>query len=105
MPRDFNKLLGVLGGLTLLGLNVAVVAFFFLWQIADSAAVNRMEAAAGVDPAQMLPDANPLWIAAHASLLMVLAADVLAVVFAVMLVKTLHRTRSGVVAASGQSVF
>lgn len=54
MSRGFKKVLGVISCLTLLGLNFAFVAFFTLWQIADSAAINRMEMAAGVDPAQML---------------------------------------------------
>ncbi len=94
MSKGFTKVLGVLSGLTLLGLNIAVVAFFTLWQIADSTAINRMETATGVDPSQMLPNANLMWISARTSFLMVLVADVLAIVFAVMLGKSGHRSRS-----------
>lgn len=94
MSRGFKKVLGVVSGFTLLGLNIAFVAFFTLWQIADSAAINRMEMATGVDPAQMLPNANLMWIAAHASVLLLLVADVLAIVFAVMRGRPLNDTES-----------
>ena len=93
MSESIKKALGILSGLTLLGLNIAVALFFALWQIADGAAINRMETASGVDPVQMLPHANLMWTAAHASLLMVLVADVLAVVFVVIWVKSRHRSR------------
>lgn len=104
MSRGFKKVLGVLGGLTLLGLNIAVLAFFALWQIADSATINRIETATGADPAQMLPNANLMWIAAHASFLMVLVADVLAIMFAVMLGKSRHRSGSTAGVPSRESV-
>jgi hypothetical protein len=104
MSKGYKKVLGVLSGLTLLGLNIAVVAFFTLWQIADSAAINRMETATGVDPAQMLPNANLMWIAAHASFLMVLVADVLAIVLAVILGKSRHHSRSTVGVPSREPV-
>ena len=62
---------------TIAVLNVAVISFFVLWSIADTAAVNRAEEH-GFDPNQLLPHATPFWFAAHASLLSLLALDVLA---------------------------
>ena len=61
----------------LAALNASVVSFFVLWSMADTAAVNRAEEH-GFDPNQLLPHATPFWFAAHASLLSLLALDVLA---------------------------
>ena len=61
----------------LAALNVSVIRFFVLWSNADTAAVNRAEEH-GFDPNQLLPHATPCWFAAHASLLSLLALDVLA---------------------------
>lgn len=61
----------------LAALNVTVVSFFVLWSNADTAAVNRAEEH-GFDPSQLLPYDIPFWFAAHASLLSLLALDVLA---------------------------
>ena len=61
----------------LAALNVSVISFFMLWSNADTAAVNRAEEH-GFDPNQLLPHATPFWFAAHASLLSLLALDVLA---------------------------
>ncbi|WP_256699358.1 MULTISPECIES: cell surface protein [Actinomyces] len=58
-------------------LNASVISFFVLWSNADTAAVNRAEEH-GFDPNQLLPHAIPFWFAAHASLLSLLALDVLA---------------------------
>ena len=58
-------------------LNASVVSFFVLWSNADTAAVNRAEEH-GFNPSQLLPHATPFWFAAHASLLSLLALDVLA---------------------------
>ena len=60
-----------------LALNVSVISFFVLWSMADAAAVNRAEEH-GFDPSQLLPYDIPFWFAAHASLLSLLALDVLA---------------------------
>ena len=60
----------------LAALNVAVISFYVLWSIADSITVNRAEEH-GFDPNQLLPHASPFWFAAHASLLALLALDVL----------------------------
>ena len=62
---------------TIAVLNVAVISFFVLWSIADTAAVNRAEEH-GFDPNQLLPHPTLLWFAAHASLLSLLALDLLA---------------------------
>ena len=61
----------------LAALNASVVSFFVLWSMADTAAVNRAEEH-GFDPSQLLPYDIPFWFAAHASLLSLLALDVLA---------------------------
>ena len=61
----------------LAALNVSVISFFMLWSNADTAAVNRAEEH-GFDPSQLLPYDIPFWFAAHASLLSLLALDVLA---------------------------
>ena len=61
----------------LAALNASVVSFFVLWSNADTAAVNRAEEH-GFDPNQLLPHDTPFWFAAHASLLSLLALDVLA---------------------------
>ena len=61
----------------LAALNVSVISFFVLWSNADTAAVNRAEEH-GFDPSQLLPYDTPFWFAAHASLLSLLALDVLA---------------------------
>ena len=61
----------------LVALNVSVISFFVLWSNADTAAVSRAEEH-GFDPSQLLPHATPFWFAAHASLLSLLALDVLA---------------------------
>ena len=58
-------------------LNASVISFHVLWRIADDVAVNRAEEH-GFDPNQLLPHAIPFWFAAHASLLSLLALDVLA---------------------------
>ena len=61
----------------LAALNTSVISFFVLWSMADTAAVNRAEEH-GFDPSQLLPHDIPFWFAAHASLLSLLALDVLA---------------------------
>ena len=61
----------------LAALNASVISFFVLWSNADTAAVNRAEEH-GFDPSQLLPHDTPFWLAAHASLLSLLALDVLA---------------------------
>lgn len=61
----------------LAALNASVISFFVLWSMADTAAVNRAEEH-GFDPSQLLPYDTPFWFAAHASLLSLLALDVLA---------------------------
>ena len=61
----------------LAALNISVISFFVLWSNADAEAVNRAEEH-GFDPSQLLPHDTPFWFAAHASLLSLLALDVLA---------------------------
>lgn len=64
----------------MVSLNIAVLAFFILWQIADTAAIGRMESESSVDPGQMLQNSKMLWLAAHGSVLMLVVVDVLIVV-------------------------
>ena len=61
----------------LAALSTSIMSFYALWGIADNTAVNRAEEH-GFDPNQLLPHATPFWFAAHASLLSLLALDVLA---------------------------
>lgn len=60
-------------------LNMSVVCFYVLWEVADTIAVNRAEEH-GFDPQQLLPHNILFWLAAQASLLSLLALDVLAIV-------------------------
>ena len=63
----------------LVALNVSVICFYGLWQVADTIAVNRAEEH-GFDPQQLLPHSTLFWFAAHASLLSLLALDALVIV-------------------------
>lgn len=78
MSKTPKRVLGILYAFALTGLNASVIAFYALWQIADTAAINRMETGSGMDVAQMLPNSNLMWIAAHGSLLMLIIVDILA---------------------------
>ena len=60
-------------------LNISVVCFYVLWEVADTIAVNRAEEH-GLDPQLLLPHNILFWLAAQASLLSLLALDVLAIV-------------------------
>lgn len=90
MSQAFEKTVGVIGGLALVGLNIAVVSFYVLWQIADTA-INHMESASGWDASRMLPNANLLWLAANASVFMVSVVDALAIFIVAILVKANRR--------------
>ena len=60
-------------------LNISVVCFYVLWEVADTIAVNRAEEH-GLDPQLLLPHNILFWLAAQASLLSLLALDVLMIV-------------------------
>ncbi|KLI89866.1 hypothetical protein AA310_04285 [Arthrobacter sp. YC-RL1] len=77
------KTLGIAGAVDMVGLNITVLAFFALWLIADSAAIGRMESESSIDPGQMLPNSELMWLAAHGSVLMVVVLDLLAIVLLV----------------------
>lgn len=83
MSQDPKKILGLAGAVAMVGLNITVVAFFVLWLFADSAAIGRMESESSIDPGQMLPNSELMWLAAHGSVLMVVVLDVLAVAWVV----------------------
>ena len=74
--------------IALVGFNVAFAAFFVLWSIADNSAINGMEAVSGYDPVSMLPNANLLWSAAYASLVLLVIVDVCAVAMSLKFRKT-----------------
>lgn len=82
MRTSANKAFAVLSVIVLVALNIGFFAFYRLWQIADNAALNRMEASSGMDPALLLPHSNLMWVAAQGSLIAVLALDLLAMLFA-----------------------
>ena len=83
MSQNPMKTLGITGAAAMVGLNITVLAFFVLWLIADSAAIGRMESESSIDPGQMLPNSELMWLAAHGSVLMVVVLDVLAVAWLV----------------------
>lgn len=85
MSQNPMKKLGIAGAVSMVGLNITVLAFFVLWLIADSSAVARMESESSIDPGQMLPDSELMWLVAHGSVLIVIVLDVLALAW---LVKT-----------------
>ena len=61
----------------LAALNASVVSLYGIWFSANATTTARAEEH-GFDPNQLLPHAIPFWFAAHASLLSLLALDVLA---------------------------
>ena len=69
----------VVGAFALAGLNAAFAVFFITWWLADSAAINSTESAVGYDATVMLPHANLMWVAAMASLILLIAVDIFAV--------------------------
>lgn len=75
MQNERHRILDLVGLIVVAALNVAVVSFYVLWSIADSAAINQAETATSVDPSLLMPNANQLWLAAHGSLLALLALD------------------------------
>ena len=70
---SLHKLTSVI--LTLL--NLSVISLYGIWFSANATTTARAEEH-GFDPNQLLPHAIPFWFAAHASLLSLLALDVLA---------------------------
>ena len=58
-------------------LNISVVCFYVLWEVADTIAVNRVEEH-GFDPQQLLPHNILFWLAAQASLPSLLALAIVA---------------------------
>ena len=74
-----DAVLRVMAVVALVALNVSVVCFYGLWQVADTIAVNRAEEH-GFDPQQLLPHFVLFWLAAQATLLSLLALDVLVIV-------------------------
>ncbi len=79
MSQNSVKKLVIAGAMAMVGLNISVLAFFVLWKIADSTAIGHMESESSVDPGQMLPNSEMMWLAAHGSVLMLVVLDVLIV--------------------------
>lgn len=88
------KSFGIVGAVAMLGLNIAVLAFFVLWKIADSTAIGRMELDSIMDPGQMLPNSELMWLAAHGSVLMLVVLDVLIVAALVKMTSVRQRAAS-----------
>lgn len=82
-------------------LNIAVFAFYALWQNADTWAVNRSEAGGALDTQQLLPHGDLMWVAANVSVVLILALDALSVVAIVVLVR---RSRAAVKTGSTSKV-
>ena len=57
-------------------LNLSVISLYGIWFSANATTTARAEEH-GFDPSQLLPYDIPFWFAAHASLLSLLALDVL----------------------------
>lgn len=79
MSPGLERTYRAVGLWTLAALNVAVFVFYATWWIADNEATARVETDTSVDFSQMLPNANLMWLAAHATLLLVILLDVVAV--------------------------
>ncbi|MBE6483083.1 MAG: cell surface protein [Actinomyces ruminicola] len=74
-PRSFHKLAG--GALALL--DISVLGFYALWFVAHDAAVDRSEEH-GFDPQQLLANAYWLWAFANATLVCLIALNVILIV-------------------------
>jgi len=74
-PHSFRSLVG--GVLVLL--DISALGFYALWFIADNAAVNRAEEH-GIDPQQLLPNDNWLWLFANATLVCLIVLNVILVI-------------------------
>lgn len=83
MSQNPMKTLGIAGAASMVGLNIAVLAFVVLWLLADSAAIGRMESESSLDPDQLLPNSELMWLAEHGSVLMLAVLDALVVVWLV----------------------
>ena len=59
--------------------NVAFFAFFVLYSRADEWAVDRTESHGGFDPSMLLPNDVLLWLVAHATTLLLVLVDIVAV--------------------------
>ena len=96
------RVLDGLGGLILAVLNVAVVTFYATWFAADAAAINKMETSTSVDPSVMLPNSSLMWVAAHASLIALLALDAVVAAKVVGARRTCAVTRGNAVASKAK---
>lgn len=60
-------------------LDISVLGFYLLWFAADTAAVNRAEES-GLDPQQFLANSHWLWVFANATLVCLIALNVVLIV-------------------------
>ena len=74
-----DAVLRMLAGIALLALNMSVICFYGLWASANTITGNRAEEH-GFDPQQLLPNFVPVYFAAQASMLSLLAFDALVIV-------------------------
>lgn len=79
MNTRLSRVWPIVGTIALVALNAAFIAFFRFWQVADTTSINNMEDTVGFDPSFMLPNAELMWIAAHACLLLLIFIDICAV--------------------------
>lgn len=75
-----TKVLLIVASIGLIVTNIAVIAFYHYYSVADLEAVNRAEEH-GFDPSQLLPNYVLFWISATASLLAVLFMDAVVAVW------------------------
>lgn len=61
--------------MVLVAFNAAMVGFFALWRVADSAAINAYEES-GFNSVLEPPNLELTWIAAHAAIVLLVALDV-----------------------------
>lgn len=81
--RSVIKVSIVLGGLSLLLLNFALIANQTLMSSADNIAVNLSESSGGFNQSQLIPNADLLWLTGFASLLLIMIVDAAFAVIAI----------------------
>ncbi|MCL2515696.1 MAG: hypothetical protein FWD85_03535 [Microbacteriaceae bacterium] len=84
----------LVGTILLALLNAAVIAFYALWNIADTWAVDRSEATGAFDPTMLLPHDMLFWLIAQATLVLLAAVDAAWVFLAIGLIRRTRPTTS-----------
>lgn len=63
-PQKSNENLVITVAVTVAGLNIAVLVFFFLWLVVGSTAIDQLASASSVDSDQVLPSSKLMWLVA-----------------------------------------